>query len=284
MPEGPELRRSLDALEQFVGSTVADATPVSGRYAGASPVGFDGWLAQHVRTGPHKLVEMNVKGKLMWWRLGAHDDEPDARWYLLSTYGMTGGWRIARAADCSHPSFQFIFEHGNSRAALTFDDQRHFGTLKFIRSAVELDHKLASLGPDMLAEQPDALAFAQRLLRRCSKTLVESLMDQSTVSGVGNYVKAEALWRARLSPHRTVGSLAAEEFVALRDAIVDVMTTSYALGGATIATYRDPNGVQGTATSRFACYGRIHDVEGNHVIAEETLDGRTTWWAPARQR
>jgi formamidopyrimidine-DNA glycosylase len=282
MPEGPELRRSADVLEQLVGSVITAARPVGGRYAGASPSGFEGWLTQHVLT-PHALVEVNVKGKLMWWRLGSKDDDPGSRWYLLSTYGMTGGWRMAPASDCSHPTFEFILEHAGTQSALTFDDQRHFGTLRFISTAAELTSKLASLGPDMLAEQPDALAFAQRLLRRGRKTLAESLMDQSTVSGVGNYVKAEALWRARLSPHRTVETLTADEFVVLRDSIVDVMVTSYKLGGATIATYRDPSGSTGRATDRFACYGRSHDPEGNAIVAEETSDGRTTWWAPARQ-
>lgn len=276
MPEGPELRHSRDALQQFVGLRVDDARTAGGRYATTSPAGFVEW----VRTSDPdaRLLDIDVKGKFMWWRLGRLHDAPADRWHLFCTYGMTGGWTTLEPA---HPAFVFELEGG---VRLSFDDVRHFGTLKFTRGQTALDHKLASLGPDMLAAPPGPEEFAQRILRRPRATLAEVLMDQRTVCGVGNYGKAESLWHARLSPHRQVHTLTVQEIVDLHEAVVTVLSESYALGGATIESYRDPEGKVGAATARFACYARQHDPQGCVVIPETTLDGRTTWWCPERQR
>jgi len=276
MPEGPELRHSRDALQQFVGLRVQDARTAGGRYVTTPPVGFAEWT--WASDPDARLLEVDVKGKFMWWRLGRLHDAPADRWHLFCTYGMTGGWTTL---EPTHPAFVFELEGG---VRLSFDDVRHFGTLKFVEGQAALDRKLASLGPDMLAAPPGPEEFALRILRRPRATLAEALMDQGTISGVGNYVKAESLWHARLSPHRVVHRLRTHEIVALHEAIIAVLRESYALGGATIESYRDPEGKVGSATSRFMCYARKHDPDGLAVVAEETLDGRTTWWCPERQK
>lgn len=109
-------------------------------------------------------------------------------------------------------------------------------------------------------------------------------MDQSVVSGVGNYVKAEALYEAELSPRREVRDLSTVEIERLRRAITNVMLVSYRSGGATIATYRQGNGEPGKTQERFACYGRKEDVYGRKIVKEQTRDQRTTWWCPDVQR
>lgn len=282
MPEGPELLHSRDMLQQFVGLHITASYVAGGRYTTAPPVGHAEW-ADDPATREAVLLAVEVKGKFMWWRLGPRDAEPAACWHMLCTYGMSGGWTTLEA---THPAFVFMLGDAEKtvRVRLTFDDARHFGTLKFVRGTRELERKLASLGPDMLADPPDELGFTLRVLRRPRVTLAEALMDQHTVSGIGNYVKAESLWLARLSPHRIVSSLTVEEFVRLRAAIIDVLTQSYGLKGATIRSYADPDGNVGAATSRFACYGRRVDLDGLTIVPEETMDGRTTWWCPERQR
>lgn len=109
-------------------------------------------------------------------------------------------------------------------------------------------------------------------------------MDQSVISGVGNYVKAEALYLAELSPHRTVGSLTLAETDVLHQQIINVMKAAYNTGGATFSTYRNPDGSRGNAQQRFVVYGNKVDPLGNPVIKEETRDGRTTHWCPTIQK
>lgn len=105
-------------------------------------------------------------------------------------------------------------------------------------------------------------------------------MDQKVISGCGNYIKAEVLYRARLSPHRTVASLSTNDFAVLRQEIIAVMNESYHAKGATIKTYTTTDGDQGHAQFLFRVYGKSVDALGNTVVKEETLDGRTTHWVP----
>jgi formamidopyrimidine-DNA glycosylase len=49
--------------------------------------------------------------------------------------------------------------------------------------------------------------FIEKLDKYPKKTLPEILMDQKMFSGIGNYIKSECLYRAKLNPHRTVNSI-----------------------------------------------------------------------------
>ncbi len=278
MPEGPELRRSADFLEEkVVGRRIAGLKSLpNGRYIARDPIGLSG-LYEALRDFPDPgayIDGVNCKGKFMWWTLRV-DEKP---WWLWVTYGMSGQWLSERGP---HAAFKIWFEDDS---AVYFNDQRHFGTLKFVNNQKEHARKLRSLGPDMLNDPPNPLDFCAALAKRKNKTLAEALMDQSVISGVGNYIKAESLYLAELSPHRLVNSLTGQEAGRLREQIINVMTASYKSGGATIQTYRNPDGTAGQAQRRFVVYGHDKDPMGNEVIKEETKDGRTTHWCPAVQR
>jgi formamidopyrimidine-DNA glycosylase len=198
--------------------------------------------------------------------------------WMHVTYGMTGQWSPKKS---KHSAGCLTFVDGSS---IFYNDTRRFGTIKFVFSEEEHQRKLASLGPDMLSENVNDEKFIERMRKRPNKTIVEVLLDQSIISGVGNYVKAEALYAARLSPHRVVAKITDDELKTLRYNIVDIMTNSYRSGGATIRDYADPEGNEGLYGSLLKVYGRSLDPHGNEVIKEETLDGRTTWWCPEEQK
>ena len=109
-------------------------------------------------------------------------------------------------------------------------------------------------------------------------------MNQSAISGVGNYVKAEALYLSELSPLRTCSSLSEKEILDLKKSIDKVLSASYNSGGSTIRTYRDVFGNAGAFTSRFLVYGNDKDPAGNLVERLETKDKRVTHWVPAVQK
>ena len=297
MPEGPEVRRSADAISKLLtGKQIVNVFQGKrGRYADNPPDGFKEFLGELRCHGGPIVAEVNCKGKFMWWKLEfsprpfRRNYEDDA-WYLWCTYGMSGQWT---ADETPHTAFGVYYgdtfdaaQNFVQPASLYFNDIRHFGTLKFVNSDEAHAKKLASLGPDMLTSPPDDKAFEGRImaLKNRSKTLAEVLMDQSVVSGVGNYVKAEALYLSELSPHRTVSSLTPQDLKRLRQQIINVMKASYATGGATISTYKNPDGTRGEAQNRFVVYGNKVDPMGNPVIKEETRDGRTTHWVPNIQR
>ena len=143
--------------------------------------------------------------------------------------------------------------------------------------------KLESLGHDLIAEDMDDDEFIMRMNAKAKWPLCKAIMDQSIIAGVGNYIKADSLWLARLSPNRLVGECSTEELISLKSCIRRVMLESLNSGGATIRTYKNLDGEEGEYGSRFLVYGRKEDPDGNPIIREETKDGRTTHWCPSVQ-
>ncbi len=268
MPEGAEVRLIGEALARNVsGKTLVAVRPLSGRYLKKEPEGL-GLLRARL---PTKVVGVGVHGKFLYWI-----SENDV--FVYNTLGMTGHWTRGQE---KHSRVQFEFSDGTS---VFFTDTRNFGTLKFVPGRQALVEKLRSLGPDMLSERVSDDLFSERLDRRPDWTLGKVLMDQSIVSGVGNYVRAEALYRARLSPHRKVKSVGPSERAALRSAIQEVLTTAYTRRGASIRDYRDPEGGEGEYSGFFLVYNKGQDPHGNEIIREEAEDGRTIHWVPAVQK
>jgi formamidopyrimidine-DNA glycosylase len=87
-----------------------------------------------------------------------------------------------------------------------------------------------------------------------------------------------------LSPHKKVQDITDDELIILNNNIRKVMRRSFASGGATIKSYKDFSGNTGEYGSKFIVYNKKVDPDGNDVISEQTKDGRTTWWAPKRQK
>ncbi len=279
IPEGPELARSRDFLQRATrGKHLTNFDVVGGRYRDNLPGGYAEFKVA-LSQQPMLITGVAVKGKFMWWEL--------AGWHLWTTYGMSGQWTVEPFDQHSVATATFVGPGSTAiernQVTLNFRDPRHFGTLKFVNDPLKTQKKLNSLGPDMLSAPPALLEFSARLDKRANKPIGEVLLDQSVISGVGNYIRAEALYLSELSPHRTVSTLLGQEREVLRQQIINVMRVSYSTGGATISTYRDPSGASGSAQERFVVYGRASDPMGNPVIKEE-VGGRTIHWCPAVQR
>ncbi len=268
MPEVAEVRRYVDSLNQFIsGKSMSGIEIVSGRYQKTLPdsiMDFGSCL-------PMKITEVNCKGKFIYF-------QTETDWNIWSTLGLTGSWTAKRA------EYTRVIFHFSNQDPIYFNDMRNFGTLKFIQGKEILQNKLRTLGPDILMEPcPDDL-FKLKLQSKYSKTLAEVLMDQSVVSGIGNYIKAESLYLAQLSPHRLAGSLTDSEVSKLNQAIQAIAKESYRSGGSTFRTYADFNGEVGNFSERFMVYGRKTDPMGHPVVREETKDKRTTHWVPQIQK
>jgi len=271
MPEGPEVKRIAVQLNQLLsGKLIENVEIISGRYkTHGSPLGLTSFLNLKEER---KIQEVSCKGKFIWFSFSA----PEV--FVWNTLGMTGSWS---RGESEHSRIKFNFTDGEK---IFFSDIRNFGTMHFIFSAEEMNKKLKSLGPDMLSAPPSREEFLKIVKRQKDKTLPEFLMNQKMISGVGNYVKAEALYLAGLSPLRTCSSLSEKEVTDLQDSIDKVLSTSYNSGGSTIRTYRDVYGNAGTFKSRFLVYGNDQDPAGNKVQRLETKDGRTTFWVPTLQK
>ena len=263
MPEGPECRQYGELLAKRVsGRQLVDVKILSGRYQDKPPSGIESFKAQL----PVEIVGAGVHGKFLYWIL---KDE----YSLWNTLGMTGNWSLK---PMKHSRVEFVLNNGS----IFFNDMRNFGTLKFVRGKFQLLEKLKSLGPDMLAVDVDDELFIKRL-RFCDNLQVtEALMNQSVVAGVGNYIKSDSLWLARINPHRHVKDVSDKELENLNRAIKQIMRESYDKGVKTLSLSEERQEYSG----KFLVYNQKADPDGNEVVRELTADQRTTHWCPAVQK
>ena len=266
MPEGPEVRKmAQDLAKVWSGKTLLEANILSGRYTKKPPTGLDVFLGNL----PTKVAGVGVHGKFLYAIL---ENETFA-WF---TMGMTGSFSQEKT---KHSRVEFVFADGKTY----FTDIRNFGTVKFVKGKHKMIEKLESLGPDLLAEDITDQEFVLRMEAKAKWPLCKALMDQSVVAGVGNYIKSDSLWLARLSPNRLVRDCTEDELINLKNCIRRVMLESFSSGGATIRTYKNMDGSKGEYASRFLVYNRKEDCDGNPVTKEQTADGRASYWCPAVQ-
>ena len=212
MPEGPEVQSLTDGLREHVqhpSVRLIDSRILGGRYLHKPP---EGWEQLRERL-PLSLHDVQNRGKFIYFKLS----EGISLW---STLGMNGGWTLRQPHR--HGRIELHLEHtlhadddnvmNVRREVLTFFDSRNFGTFKVCFDEEELLARLAKLGASWLHDEV-TLELFQELLSRGGKPqqrrlLAVFLMDQTKTSGIGNYILAEALYRARIHPWARVGQVA----------------------------------------------------------------------------
>ena len=268
MPEGPEVKTTVDFLKTYEGKVLKKLTVLSGRYTKKhiDNINNPSWRF------PLLLQNVECKGKFIYFSF--KDDV-----YFFNTLGMTGMWSNNIS---NHSRIKFEFKDDNT--PLYYNDMRNFGTFKIVLRKKDLNIKLNSLGPDFLKDGFLPETFYSLLKKKPNKTIAEFLMNQKNVSGIGNYLKAECLYDAKISPHRFCAHISTDESNKLFHACRRIIQLSYNTGGATIQNYRKPNGKKGLYSQRFAVYNQKTSPCGNEIIKEQTLDKRTTHWVPAVQK
>jgi formamidopyrimidine-DNA glycosylase len=287
LPEGVEVKLSAECIRPLVVNKLITKISVGdkSRYANRSPYGLEevsnllkttedsvGWL-----TNPLQVIDVKTKGKFMYWSL-------NNGWYMFCTFGMSGQWSPNPGKHvCLHIRMFDPYDIDGQCTEVYFNDPRHFGTIKFTNDSRELSSKLNELGWDPLTQPLPQDTFFNKL-KRSSKPIGQVLMDQKLFAGVGNYIRAEALYRSKISPWRQTNMLVEEsKILPLCQALVDVMQESYQHQGATIQTYTTVYGDEGRYSSCFKVYGQKTDPLGYPVVKQNTPEGRTIHWCPTIQ-
>ncbi|MGZ4593581.1 MAG: Fpg/Nei family DNA glycosylase [Actinomycetes bacterium] len=144
---------------------------------------------------------------------------------------------------------------------------------------------LERLGPDPLrTDAAEPLAWAR--ISRSRTPVGVLLMDQSVLAGVGNVYRAEALFRARIDPHRPGRDVTREQWLAMWQDIVGLMRAGLR-AGRIVTTRPVDRGRQGRVRSEDAHYvyrrtGQPCRICGTPVAGEE-IAGRNLFWCPVCQ-
>jgi formamidopyrimidine-DNA glycosylase len=201
-----------------------------------------------------ELVSVHRRGKAMWCETSG--EGPVLGLHL----GMAG-----RIAIDEEPS-----ERGWDRFVLRFEDG---GTLA-LRDRRRLGR--ARLEPDIDRLGPDAADVGRdqfrALVGRGRAPIKARLMDQAVMSGIGNLMADEILWRARIDPRRAAGDLSDPELDRLRREMRAIIRISVRRGHAGVSEVIDERRRGG------------HCPRCGAEMAWATVGGRTTFWCPNEQR
>jgi formamidopyrimidine-DNA glycosylase len=247
LPELPEAERARQTLERVLGRTIAAVDDTDGYVCRPhAPGEIESALVGHRFASAHR------RGKFLWLDT---EDGPTLGLHL----GMAG--HIALEAPHEKPlwdRFTVEFEDG-TRFALR--DRRRLGR--------------AVLNPDLDHVGPDAADVGRAEFRkrfgRSGAPLKARLLDQGVLSGVGNLLADEALWRARMNPRRPANDLSDDELDALRRAIRASVRDAVRKGGAHTGRLY-PHRARGGRCPR--CHAELE---------RATVGGRTTYWCPVDQ-
>lgn len=238
MPEGPEVKTYWDSIKFIKGRMLEKivALDENDRYAVTVKL-------------PVKVVDGGTHGKTMWWRLENGES-------LVFVHGMTGHWSSNKEERFNR--MEFVFAGGKR---VYFSDMRKFGRVSVVK---DLGDVLGELGPAVL-DKPSYEEFYKRFVAT-KQDIGKLLIDQHYVAGIGNYLRAEILWEARLSPYRKFNGLSEEEKKRLYKAALEVCEYHY----------RHP------FDFNFKVYEQEKDPFGNRV-AHDKYAGRTMHWVPGVQ-
>ena len=244
MPELPEVETMVRGLRPaLVGAFLSDVKVLD-------PFLLQGCTAEEFeRRGRGARVErVDRRGK--WVVITLADD----RGIIVIQPRMTGGFWLVPPTRPDH--VRLSFHTDGSQGTVWFSDNRRLGKIAWYpddpsrpKPAFERSH-----GPDALVIGRDDLAGR---LKRTSRGIKPTLMDQKVLAGIGNIYADEILFQARIHPVRPASTLSKDEVGRLHAAIGEILNEAIAAEGASFdAGYRTVLGLEGGFLTRNAMYGR----------------------------
>jgi formamidopyrimidine-DNA glycosylase len=155
-----------------------------------------------------------------------------------------------------------------------------------VMAPAERDAVLARLGPDPLHRGAEPAAAWHRL-SRSRRQVGELLMDQSVLAGVGNVYRAEALYRAGLSPFRPGREVREQEFAGIWDDLRTLMRVGVRAGHIVTTERADRDRRSGSPPreDRFYVYRR-HGLPCRRCgtqVRTAVMAARNLFWCPRCQ-
>ncbi|MBM3119179.1 MAG: bifunctional DNA-formamidopyrimidine glycosylase/DNA-(apurinic or apyrimidinic site) lyase [Chloroflexi bacterium] len=234
MPELPEVETIKNELSphiigrRFTGIAICDAKPIR---------------QPSVEEFCRKLVGQKInslkrRGKYLIFHLSNGEA-------LIMHLRMSGALLLNPEQPDSYARVIFYFDNNDQ---LVFTDRRRLGALWLVENKQAI---IGKLGPEPLVPEFTINTLAERLHKH-KAPIKAVLLDQGTIAGIGNMYADEALFKARIHPLRKANSLSPQEIQDLYQAIRHVLCSAIDNKGASIDTYKRPEGEIGTAHFNFS--------------------------------
>jgi len=271
MPEGPEIRKIADQLSAvLVGRRLVEAEITLPSLQSAAAM-----------ISGRSVERVTSRGKALLIEFSGNQT-------LYSHNQLYGIWKIVRRGMLPSTNRQLrVALHTREHSALLFS-----ATDVSLWKTDELcGHPfLSKLGPDVLDESLTPGEIVSRLqdIRFSRRGLSSLYLDQGFVAGIGNYLRSEILFDAKLRidarPHEIVNS----SLVRLAKSTLKISRRSYATGGRTVtkkiaSSLAKQEG--GFENYRFSVFGR----DGKECVVCDTkirktnANSRRIYWCPRCQ-
>ena len=159
---------------------------------------------------PLKVKNIKSKGKFLWFVFNSIKASALEKIYLMNGFGLEGRWSLTKPP---HPIIKMTTSKG---LVIWFGDPRPFGFLYFTTNRDDVVKYVRGLAQDALKTKSLDLSK----IRKYKRKIVTVLMDQkAVVSGIGNYLVAEILYKAKISPHQVCSKMSDEQIKKLTGAI-----------------------------------------------------------------
>ncbi len=218
MPEGPEMRRAADELGEVL----------AGRVARQVWFKFPHLAAASRRLAGRRLLAVESRGKALILHFAGGTS-------IYTHNQLYGQWRVGPAGTRPETTRDLrLAIETRTHAALLYSASE----IEVLPTAGVARHAyVAALGCELLA--PDttfaAVEATVRDRRFAGRTLGALLLDQSFLAGVGNYLRSEILFVARLHPDWRPGELDTAQQRRLARAALSITRRAYRTGGVTNA-------------------------------------------------
>ena len=266
MPEGDTIFRAARALHAALAgrrvtrfetrlaplARVDDQSPVAGRT-----------VEEVIANGKHLL--MHFSGDL----------------WLRTHMRMNGSWHIYQPGDrWQRPSrdMRIVIETDAYHAVGFSIPVAEFHTSRELARQNDIAH----IGPDLLADDFDAVEAARRIRARGDVAIADVLLNQRVMAGLGNVFKSELLFIVGIEPFRTVATLGddvIDEIVALSRKLMQLNV------GVDTGSRRTRSSLR--PEDRLWVYGRggepCRKCGTPIAYRKQGLDARGTYWCPKCQ-
>lgn len=195
MPEGPEILYSSIVIKKMIKKYYfSDIISFSDKQVTA-PKQFMNKLKQNISG---KVVNVNCKGKLLWIELENSIDEGNM--FIHIHYGLTG-WLVDTEPD-NYIKYKLIFtkkrkDKPDNQKILFMKDKRRFSKIKFMTEEEHIK-EINKLGIDIFSEE-FTVNYLKKIMESKKVILGSFIMNQHLICGIGNYIKNDAMFEAKLN-------------------------------------------------------------------------------------
>jgi formamidopyrimidine-DNA glycosylase len=207
MPEGPELLYFSTILKKEINNCIILDIKSFTKKPAIIPHDFIG-----------KIINVDSKGKLLWFEVTGKN----YNYYIHIHYGLTG-WLTFEKPE-KNIKFEFIISKHNKIINLYMEDMRRFSTIKIYKEKEHIE-KINNLGIDIFSKEFILDKFKE-IINSKNMILAALLLNQHLFSGIGNYIKNEAMYLTHLHIKIKTSELNDEQILKLYHNILFVAYSS----------------------------------------------------------